>query len=245
MTPGTTRPQSSHAGVSAAAPSGYPGEMRGAPVAPPRTSSNNRASMTATTDRQSSSRQGPYPGDDLWAQEQYQNGSRERGSSSRQANGASRDDVKSNTGRTQQGGHEQIPVRSGSDKPARENHAPAASRPNGPSREQSEVISRTVVSKPEEDIGRERERMAEAVPHGSEGTPMTPSKSENSEDARQSRIRSEHGSSSQKGGKNAKFGDYFLGNTLGEGEFGKVKMGWKQEGGVQVRPLYTRLLNEY
>jgi protein-serine/threonine kinase len=25
-----------------------------------------------------------------------------------------------------------------------------------------------------------------------------------------------------------------LGNTLGEGEFGKVKMGWKQEGGVQV-----------
>jgi protein-serine/threonine kinase len=26
-----------------------------------------------------------------------------------------------------------------------------------------------------------------------------------------------------------------LGNTLGEGEFGKVKMGWKQEGGVQVR----------
>ena len=35
--------------------------------------------------------------------------------------------------------------------------------------------------------------------------------------------------------KHTKFGDYILGNTIGEGEFGKVKLGWKQEGGVQVR----------
>ena len=34
--------------------------------------------------------------------------------------------------------------------------------------------------------------------------------------------------------RTARFGEYYLGNTLGEGEFGKVKMGWKQEGGVQV-----------
>ncbi|OAA55319.1 Serine/threonine-protein kinase KIN4 [Niveomyces insectorum RCEF 264] len=34
--------------------------------------------------------------------------------------------------------------------------------------------------------------------------------------------------------KQIKFGDYILGNTIGEGEFGKVKLGWKQEGGVQV-----------
>ena len=34
--------------------------------------------------------------------------------------------------------------------------------------------------------------------------------------------------------KQTKFGDYILGNTIGEGEFGKVKLGWKQEGGVQV-----------
>ncbi|CAD0047546.1 unnamed protein product [Aureobasidium pullulans] len=34
--------------------------------------------------------------------------------------------------------------------------------------------------------------------------------------------------------KETKFGEYILGQTLGEGEFGKVKMGWKKEGGVQV-----------
>ncbi|KAK7954319.1 kinase-like protein [Apiospora saccharicola] len=34
--------------------------------------------------------------------------------------------------------------------------------------------------------------------------------------------------------KATKFGDYYLGSTIGEGEFGKVKLGWKQDGGVQV-----------
>ena len=35
--------------------------------------------------------------------------------------------------------------------------------------------------------------------------------------------------------KQTKFGEFILGNTIGEGEFGKVKLGWRQEGGVQVR----------
>lgn len=32
--------------------------------------------------------------------------------------------------------------------------------------------------------------------------------------------------------KYIKFGEYIFGNIIGEGEFGKVKFGWKQEGGV-------------
>ncbi|PHH68530.1 hypothetical protein CDD80_7444 [Ophiocordyceps camponoti-rufipedis] len=32
----------------------------------------------------------------------------------------------------------------------------------------------------------------------------------------------------------SKFGDFILGNTIGEGEFGKVKLGWKQDSSVQV-----------
>ncbi|KAI5814636.1 hypothetical protein BZA77DRAFT_318245 [Pyronema omphalodes] len=34
--------------------------------------------------------------------------------------------------------------------------------------------------------------------------------------------------------KETRFGEYILGQTLGEGEFGKVKLGWRRDGGVQV-----------
>ncbi|KAF3938120.1 hypothetical protein ABW19_dt0208173 [Dactylella cylindrospora] len=34
--------------------------------------------------------------------------------------------------------------------------------------------------------------------------------------------------------KETRFGNYILGQTLGEGEFGKVKLGWRKDGGVQV-----------
>lgn len=102
------------------------------------------------------------------------------------------------------------------------------------------VLNQVIISKPEVDLDRERERMAEAIPSSppSEQTPrgggLAVVGSEGVEDnARGSRSRHDH-TSSGKREKNSKFGDYYLGNTLGEGEFGKVKMGWKQEGGVQV-----------
>ncbi|CZT00600.1 probable serine/threonine-protein kinase KIN4 [Rhynchosporium agropyri] len=114
----------------------------------------------------------------------------------------------------------------------------AVQSPSGPSREASAVLNRVVVSQPEVDIERERERMAEAIPSSPGTTHSTPGAlsvvgTEGVDDqARGNRTRHDH--STTKREKNTKFGDYYLGNTLGEGEFGKVKMGWKQEGGVQV-----------
>lgn len=46
--------------------------------------------------------------------------------------------------------------------------------------------------------------------------------------------RSRHDQSTRSHKGTTKFGDFILGNTIGEGEFGKVKLGWKQDSNVQV-----------
>ncbi|KAI1005809.1 hypothetical protein K3495_g2411 [Podosphaera aphanis] len=105
--------------------------------------------------------------------------------------------------------------------------------PTGPSREASEVLNRIIISQPEADLERERERMKEAMPVSQSTLVSAGSDIENA--GRGTRSRQNHAASnSGKKEKNIKFGEYYLGGTLGEGEFGKVKMGWKQEGGVQV-----------
>lgn len=48
-----------------------------------------------------------------------------------------------------------------------------------------------------------------------------------------------------RGRKETRFGDYILGQTLGEGEFGKVKLGWRRDRGVQVINAYYTHLNSY
>ncbi|QSZ37604.1 hypothetical protein DSL72_008703 [Monilinia vaccinii-corymbosi] len=105
-------------------------------------------------------------------------------------------------------------------------HPVGAASPGELSREASEVLNRVLVSDPQVDLERERERMAEAVPSSAAAPPVV------EEAPRQQRSRHDH-SNSGKREKNTKFGEYYLGNTLGEGEFGKVKMGWKSEG-IQV-----------
>ncbi|KAK4916126.1 hypothetical protein LTR28_013460, partial [Elasticomyces elasticus] len=107
-------------------------------------------------------------------------------------------------------------------------------------RENSTIINRLVITDPQEDVEREKVRLAEAKPQppgadvtavaglglvGSEGV------DDGGRGAHQ-RSRQEHLKGQTR--KETKFGEYFLGQTLGEGEFGKVKMGWKKEGGVQV-----------
>ncbi|ROT40014.1 kinase-like protein [Sodiomyces alkalinus F11] len=107
----------------------------------------------------------------------------------------------------------------------------ASSSPRQPSREASEVLTKLVVSQPEIDIQRERERMTEAQPRASldeaAPPPVVPlsERDDNRRGARHHAGRRD---------KVVKFGDYHLGNTIGEGEFGKVKLGWKQDSDIQV-----------
>lgn len=101
------------------------------------------------------------------------------------------------------------------------------------SREDSEIINRVVVSNPAVDIARVEERMAEArpAPLPAENSAPTPIGNESLDDG--SHRRQEYSKHSTRR-KDLQFGDYMLGQTLGEGEFGKVKLGWKKDGSVQV-----------
>ncbi|KUI70473.1 Serine/threonine-protein kinase KIN4 [Cytospora mali] len=112
------------------------------------------------------------------------------------------------------------------------------STPQGPSREASEILNSMIVSPPEVDIERERERVALTQPQQTAAfsndavpPPIHTSAEQHGEETRRGG-RSRHDFSKRE--KHTKFGEYILGNTIGEGEFGKVKLGWKQEGGVQV-----------
>lgn len=134
------------------------------------------------------------------------------------------------------GARDQRPPQSSSNSQNR-SHTAGTSSSGGLSHEASEVLNRVMVSDPKVDLERERERMAEAIPTFAAAPPPVVE-----EVPRQQRSRHDH-SNSGKREKNSKFGEYYLGNTLGEGEFGKVKMGWKQEGGIQVSLIFKMIPN--
>ncbi|KAJ6262034.1 Serine/threonine-protein kinase [Drechslerella dactyloides] len=75
---------------------------------------------------------------------------------------------------------------------------------------------------------RRRQEQHEGHSNGSATAPPPQTRQERIDAARGER---EGGSS---GRKETRFGNYLLGRTLGEGEFGKVKLGWRKDGGVQV-----------
>ncbi|KAL9000196.1 MAG: hypothetical protein Q9169_001098 [Polycauliona sp. 2 TL-2023] len=97
---------------------------------------------------------------------------------------------------------------------------------------ENQVLNRVIVTDPAVDIGREQERLAEAIPGLQIGeTPTLDSATPDSAQRRRDYSSSANASSSK---KETIFGEYILGKTLGEGEFGKVKLGWKRDGTVQV-----------
>lgn len=121
--------------------------------------------------------------------------------------------------------------------PIRSQQSPSTSPPSGPSREASEILNSILISNPEVDIERERQRQVLAEPHHVQdlddddaAPPPVVATTERAEEPRQAG-RSRHDHSKRE--KQTRFGDYILGNTIGEGEFGKVKLGWKP-GGIEV-----------
>lgn len=107
-------------------------------------------------------------------------------------------------------------------------------------REESAVINRIVVSDTQEDIARAQARQADAA-HVSSAADLTPITglslvgSEGVDDGgRGAGGKSRQDHSKSENAKRSKFGNYILGQTLGEGEFGKVKMGWKRDSPIEV-----------
>lgn len=107
-------------------------------------------------------------------------------------------------------------------------------------KESSTIINQVVLSDPAVDLERENERQLEAATSssGSGRTPVTGLGlvgSEGVDDGGRGGLRSRHDySSNGPRRKETTFGQYILGQTLGEGEFGKVKLGWKRDGSIQV-----------
>ena len=97
-------------------------------------------------------------------------------------------------------------------------------------RENSEVINRVVVSDPRVDADRMQERVAESQP-----APINdPESAVHRQETAPGPARRQDYSKSSSKRRDVQFGDYVLGQTLGEGEFGKVKLGWKKDGSTQV-----------
>lgn len=105
--------------------------------------------------------------------------------------------------------------------------SPAAQQPLV--KEGSAVFNRVVVADPEEDIDREERRQTGPRTESSGAVGDEGDSLQETGQARKSR----HDYSNAKR-KETTFGEYILGQTIGEGEFGKVKLGWKKDGSVQV-----------
>ena len=115
--------------------------------------------------------------------------------------------------------------------PIRSSHQPTTSRT---SREASENLMRAM-SEPEDPNGRpsrseyqsQRSQDEDAVAAAPNVAIAGGQEERRGGKSRHDHLRNHKGTS--------KFGDFILGNTIGEGEFGKVKLGWKQDNtSVQV-----------
>ncbi|KAM0253401.1 hypothetical protein ACHAP5_000430 [Fusarium lateritium] len=188
------------------------------PVAPPRTSSNHQSGGAGGARRSQYSNE--KPSNSPRRNDTTRTGSRgdpaaaENGHRSSKADGAARASSRDGRATTTS-----IPIRTGQNTPSRPVH------------DATDSLTKAIAAA-QDTIDRDRNH---ATNHNNVDDAAAPppvvATGEHGEERRGQRSRHDH-SRSHKG--NTKFGDFILGNTIGEGEFGKVKLGWKQDSSVQV-----------
>jgi protein-serine/threonine kinase len=215
-----------------------PDPYDGAPIPPPRSSSQQQSSphtpITPSTApleaRVAASRQARQNADPSERERPRDDTATAAASAARtrRKGPASPDGPHRATSTRERGQHSNAPAQSRSE---------ATMMPNTPAplvREHSEVINRVVVSDPRVDAERMQERVAEAQPASVENDYEPTMGVDAVEDNGRGPARRQDYSRSASRRKDVQFGDYVLGQTLGEGEFGKVKLGWKKDGSTQV-----------
>ncbi|PYH95422.1 kinase-like protein [Aspergillus ellipticus CBS 707.79] len=196
----------------------YPDLLGAPPVPPPRTSSTHRSHHSSSSrpsgEKSSSSRHGKNRADD-------------RSASHRERKG---DDAQYRHMEEQA-----MNTRA----PHSEETMEALPVSGALAKESSTVINQVLVSDPSVDI--EREQVRQVGTSASPSTDSAPASglglvgSDGVDDGGRGGLRSRHDYSEQDAKrKETTFGQYILGQTLGEGEFGKVKLGWKRDGTIQV-----------
>ncbi|KAF5680929.1 CAMK CAMKL KIN4 kinase [Fusarium heterosporum] len=185
------------------------------PVAPPRTSSSHQSGGTRrsqySNEKPSNS---PRRNDSTRTGSRGESTTAENGHRSSKADGAAR--ASSRDGRAP---NTTMPIRTGQTTPSRPVH------------DATDSLTKAIAAA-QDTIDRDRNHAANHNDaDDSAAPPPVVATGEHGEERRGQRSRHDH-SRSHKG--NTKFGDFILGNTIGEGEFGKVKLGWKQDSSVQV-----------
>ncbi|KAL4880180.1 hypothetical protein BJY04DRAFT_208237 [Aspergillus karnatakaensis] len=203
----------------------YPDLLGAPPIPPPRTSSNHRShrgssTTSATSGDKASSSRHRNKGEDKSRREKKSDESRSR----RQATRSSEDPSRG-------------PSNQGQSFAQHEDLMETIPSQGTLVKESSTVINQVLVSDPAVDIEREQARQTTAPVSSSNDSAPAPGlglMGESAEDgARSGMSRQEFPEHTVKR-KETTFGQYILGQTVGEGEFGKVKLGWKRDGSVEV-----------
>ncbi|KAL4917832.1 hypothetical protein BDW62DRAFT_75619 [Aspergillus aurantiobrunneus] len=206
----------------------YQDLLSGPPIPPPRTSSNHRVhrgsntTSTASSGEKGSGSRHRSKGDERSRREKKGDESRSRRQAAKSSGDPSRGSSTHNQNSTQ---HEDL----------------METIPSQGTlvKESSTVINQVLVSDPAVDIEREHVRQTTAPVHASNENAPAPGlglmSGESPEDGGRGNIASRQEFSEHTiKRKETTFGQYILGQTVGEGEFGKVKLGWKRDGSIEV-----------